>query len=383
MEGRDITIVDTTLRDGEQSPGVAFSVAEKVEIAKFLATMGVKEMEVGAPVMGGSEAEACKAIASSGLSSRVFAWNRAQIKDIEASLSCGVSSLFISCPVSDIHIEKRLGKTRRWVFDRFLETIPVAKKEGCYIACGLEDASRAVPSFLIEVCRFLEGLGVDRLRLCDTVGVLTPSKTFKLISEIKGHISIPIEMHAHNDFGLATANSLAGIEAGATFVDTTVLGIGERAGNASLEEVVMALEYLFHKRTGIYTARLREVSIYISSIIKRDIPISKPIVGENAFTHESGLHVDGVVKEPLCYEPFPPEDVGMKRRLIIGKHSNRRIIEDRLRCLGMAPEWIDVVEFLENVRSRASYIKIPLSDDELLSLWMEMLRRKKAIEIYR
>ncbi len=365
---RKVTILDTTLRDGEQSPGLAFTIEEKVEIAGLLASAGVREIEAGIPVMGGDEARACKEIADMGLPCRVFTWNRAQIKDIEASLSCGISSLFISCPVSDIHIEKKLGKTRGWVIERFSETIPFARREGCYTVCGLEDAVRADMAFLKEICTLVEELGASRIRLCDTVGLLTPLRTFRLISEVKSHLSIPVEFHGHNDLGMATANTISAFEAGAEVVDTTILGIGERAGNAPLEEVVMAFKYLLNTDTGIDISALRGLSLHLAQIINSEISPWKPIVGENAFVHESALHVEGVLKEPSSYEPFPPEEIGTERKFIIGKHSNRRILKERLRNLGVAPEAIDLSELIKEIRYRVAYRKISFPDDELLSL---------------
>ncbi len=315
--------VDTTLRDGEQAPGVAFSIDEKVEIAQALSAIGIEEIEAGTPVMGGEEAEAVKAVVGLGLPVRIFTWNRVIEKDIEASLLCGVKNLYISSPVSDIQIDKKLRKNRNWVKERFAKLIPALKKQGCYIACSLEDASRAEPSFLLEVCRLAEELGADRVRICDTVGILTPFRAFELISYIKRHIKTPVEIHTHNDFGMATANALAGIKGGAEYASVTVNGMGERAGNASLEEVVMALERLEGIRTGIDTKRLKQLSLLVARFAGRPIHPAKPIVGGMAFSHESGIHVDGVLKHPPSYEPFPPEEVGAKREIILGKHSGK------------------------------------------------------------
>lgn len=312
-----LTLVDTTLRDGEQSPGVAFTIKDKVKIASLLSSIGINEMEIGTPVMGGNEAQAVKEIIDLNLPSRMLTWNRVLEKDIEAALSCGAKALYISCPVSDIQIEKKLGKKREWVKERFLKLIPELKKEGLYVACGLEDASRADPCFVLEVSHLLEGLAVDRIRICDTVGILTPFKTFELIILIKENIKTPLEIHTHNDFGLATANALAGINGGAVYVSVTVNGIGERAGNASLEEVVMTLEKIEGIKTGINIRRLKELSLLVSRSSGRSIPLNKPIVGDLVFTHESGIHVDGVFKDPSNYEPFPPEEIGAKRRLVI------------------------------------------------------------------
>ncbi|MBI5328348.1 MAG: homoaconitate hydratase [Deltaproteobacteria bacterium] len=329
-----ITLVDTTLRDGEQAPGAAFTIGEKVEIAKALSAVGIKEIEAGTPVMGGDEAEAVKAVIgfvgapyAVAPTVKIFTWNRVLEKDIEASLSCGAENLYISCPVSDIQIQNKLRKTRDWVKERFTKIIPAIKKEGCYAACGLEDASRADVSFVLEVCRQLEELQADRIRICDTVGILTPFKTFELIAYIRRHVKIPVEIHTHNDFGMATANALAGIKGGAEYASVTVNGMGERAGNAALEEVVMTLEKLEGIKTGVNTKMLKQLSFLVSRFSGRPVAPDKPIVGDMAFNHESGIHVDGVLKEPSNYEPFFPEEAGNRRGFYIGKHTGQKTLE--------------------------------------------------------
>ncbi|MBI3584736.1 MAG: homocitrate synthase [Nitrospinae bacterium] len=374
MEYADtITLVDTTLRDGEQSPGIAFTVRDKVEIAGALSSIGIREIEVGTPIMGGDEAEAVKAIISLGLPARIFTWNRAVEKDIESSLSCGVKSLYVSCPVSDIQIEKKLGKTRRWVKERFLKVIPDIKKEGLYIACGLEDASRADPNFVLEVSYLLKELGVNRIRICDTVGILTPFKTFKLVQFLKERVNIPLEIHTHNDFGLATANTIAGIKGGAEYASVTVNGIGERAGNASLEEVAMILERLEGIKSGIIINRLKWISSLVSRLSGRAVPAAKPIVGDLVFSHESDLHVDGVIKDPVCYEPFPPEKVGAKRHLPIGKHSGVVAVIYKLKTMGIFLNKEDALILIPRIREIAEEKKRMLLDSELLMLYKESL----------
>lgn len=333
-------LVDTTLRDGEQAPGVAFTAGQKLEIAKALCSIGIREIEAGTPVMGGEEAEAISAIISEGLPARILTWNRVIEKDIEASLKCGARSLYISAPVSDIQIARKLGKTRDWVIDRFRHFVPALKREGCYVACGLEDASRADRAFLLDICVLLEGLSVNRIRVCDTVGVLSPFKTYDLVTSIKRPIGTPLEIHCHNDFGLATANTLAGITAGAEYASVTVNGIGERAGNASIEEVAMILERLEGIGTGIDTKGFKGLSQLVSTLSGRPVPLNKPIVGDMVFTHESGIHVNGVLKDPSTYEPFEPAFVGGKRKIAIGKHSGRKAL------LSLCPDIIHQPQFM-------------------------------------
>lgn len=379
MEYADtITLVDTTLRDGEQSPGIAFTVRDKLEIAGVLSSIGIREIEAGTPIMGGEEAEAVKAIVAIGLPCRIFSWNRAVEKDIEASLSCGVKSLYVSCPVSDIQIEKKLGKTRRWVKERFLRLIPNLKRDGIYIACGLEDASRADPNFLLEVSYLSMELGADRIRICDTVGILTPFKTLKFIQFLKERVNIPLEIHTHNDFGLATANAIAGITGGVGFASVTVNGIGERAGNASLEEVAMILERLERIKTGIMTERLKGISNLVSRLSRRAVPTDKPIVGDLIFSHESDLHVDGVVKDPVCYEPFSPEKVGAKRYLLIGKHSGATAVAHKLKTMGIFLNKDDALMLIPLIRKMAEEKKMSLLDSELLRLYEESFSKRGA-----
>ncbi len=370
---RSVEIVDTTLRDGEQSPGIAFTVKEKIEIAKTLSSIGIKEIEAGTPVMGLDEAEAVREIVSLKLPARILAWNRVLEKDIEASLSCGVKSLYISCPVSDLQIEKKLKKSRKWVEERFSRLIPEIKKGGYYVACGLEDASRAEPSFVAEICRLLEGFSVDRIRICDTVGILTPFKSFELIQFLRDKINTPLEIHTHNDFGLATANTVAGVKAGAGYASVTVNGIGERAGNASLEEVAMILEKLEGIKSGIIINRLKWVSSLVSRLSGRAVPDAKPIVGDLVFSHESDLHVDGVIKDPVCYEPFPPEKVGAKRHLPIGKHSGVGAVIYKLKTMGIFLNKDDALILIPRIREMAEEKKMTLLDSELLMLYKESL----------
>lgn len=304
----NIIIVDTTLRDGEQTAGVVFANREKVRIAKFLNELGVHQIEAGIPVMGGDEKKAIRAICRAGLKASIMGWNRPVIKDIEASLDCGVDAVAISISTSDIHIKHKLKATREWVLEQMVKATEFAKKEGMKISVNAEDASRSDLDFLIKFARAAKEAGADRLRYCDTVGIMEPFAIYETIKKIKEAVDIDIEMHTHNDFGMATANALAGIRAGASHVGVTVMGLGERAGNAALEEVVMALKYLYNIDLNFKTEMFVEVAEYVSRASGRELPAWKAIVGSNMFAHEAGIHADGVVKDPATYEAFQPEE---------------------------------------------------------------------------
>lgn len=371
MESRKIHLVDTTLRDGEQTAGVVFANREKIQIALMLDEIGVDEIEAGTPVMGGDEKETVAAIAKLGLNARVMAWNRAVISDIQESLRCGVDAVAISIATSDIHIKDKLRSTREEVLERMVKAVEYAKKEGVYVSANAEDASRSDEEFLIKFITEAKKAGADRIRYCDTVGVMTPLEIYKRISRIKKSVDIDIEMHTHNDFGMATANAIAGVNAGSTHVGVTVNGLGERAGNAALEEVVMSLKYLLNFDMGQKTQKLRELCEYVANASNRDVPSWKAIVGTSVFTHESGIHTDGAIKNPRTYEVFNPEDVGLSRCFVIGKHSGTAGIKKKLAEYNISIDDNSAKAILENVRKTSIELKRPLNDMELLNLYYE------------
>jgi len=363
-----IRICDTTLRDGEQAAGVAFSVEEKCRIARMLDEAGVHEIEAGTPVMGGDEFESVSRIAGMGLSARVIAWNRAVIDDIRVSIQAGATSVALSLPVSDIMITRKLGRDREWLLARLLDAVSYAKDKGLYVCVGAEDASRADMGFVMEYAGLAKSCGADRLRFADTIGVLDPFTTYASIRNLRQAVDIDVELHAHNDFGLATANAIAGTYAGAAFVSTTILGIGERAGNAPLEEAVMALKHVAGMDTGVNTGLLGRLCSYVGAVSGRGIPDGKPVVGGRIFTHESGIHVDGILKDPKIYEPYGPEEVGKKRAIALGKHSGRAALAHRLSKLGVEVGGDAAGVLLVRVKEMGARLKRPVSDRELLSL---------------
>ncbi|HAA38117.1 MAG TPA: homocitrate synthase [Firmicutes bacterium] len=376
LADKQVMLVDTTLRDGEQTAGVVFSNKEKVRIARMLDAIGVHQLEVGIPAMGGEEKEAIKAIVDLGLDASIMAWNRADINDVKQSLDCGTDALAISISTSDIHIKYKLQKTRDWVLDSMAKAVEFAKKHDKYVSVNAEDASRSDMDFLVQFANRAKEAGADRLRFCDTVGILEPFKTFELIKELHESTGMAIEMHTHNDFGMATANSLAGVKAGATLVGVTVNGLGERAGNAVLAEVAMALKYLFGIDVKVNPRDLRELSEYVALASGRELPVNIPIVGTNMFAHESGIHADGVIKNPATYEVFQPEEVGLQRQIVIGKHSGSAAILAKFKEYGINLTQQEAAELLPLVRSAAIDLKRTLFDKELIYVYEDYKNKK-------
>lgn len=373
--GKKVTIVDTTLRDGEQTAGVVFANEEKIVIAEMLSDLGVDQLEVGIPTMGGDEKAAIKEIVKRNLKSSIMAWNRAVISDIEQSIDCGVDAVAISISVSDIHIQHKLKTSREWVLENMVKSVEFAKKNGLYVSVNGEDASRADRDFLIEFINAAKQAGANRFRFCDTVGIMEPFKLRDDIKYIYDNTGFDIEMHTHNDFGMATANAVAGIKGGASHVGVTVNGLGERAGNAALEEVVMALMLVYgYKGESINTQMFREVSEYVSRASGRELPIWKAIVGTNMFAHESGIHADGAIKDPKNYEAFDPAIVGLERQIVIGKHSGRAAIINKFREYNMELTSDEAKGILELVRSTSVRLKRTLFDKEVVQLYKEYKR---------
>lgn len=330
---RRIEFWDETLRDGEQMPGVHFTPEEKLRIARLLDEVGVQIIDVGMPVVSKEEAKAVQAIAREGLKATILAAARAVKGDVDATIQAEVDevSIFIGC--SELHLQHKLKMSRQQVLDLVPELIHYAKEHGLRVSFVTEDTVRADIEYVVPLYTAAVEAGADRAIICDTVGVMTPAAMRWFITEVKGRIPpVQLGVHCHNDFGMGVANTLAALEAGAEVPHTTVNGIGERAGNTALEETVVALEALYGHTTGIKVDRLPELSALVEELSGIPIALTKPIVGYNAFRHESGIHTDGVLKNSLTYEPIQPEMVGRKRSFILGKHTGAAAVRDRLKA---------------------------------------------------
>lgn len=320
-------IIDTTLRDGEQTPGVAFSMDEKMAIARMLDQLGIDEVEAGTPAIGTDEQEAIKSIAGAGFSFVTSCWCRAKASDILQAAGLGTQSVNISLPASDIQINT-LGKTRTEILEDTRHAVKVARDHFPHITMGAQDSSRADQEFLNEFIHCALEAGAHRIRVSDTVGILDPFETFTLISELKQRFpGVIFEFHGHNDLGHGTSNAMAAIRGGADCVSATVNGLGERAGNSVLEEILANL-LMKQGNTRFHTAVIHSLSTLVASASCIDIPVHKPICGENAFRHESGIHTSAILKNPLSYQILEPSDFGAAPiSFSQGKHSGRAYLK--------------------------------------------------------
>lgn len=371
-----VYIDDTTLRDGEQTAGVVFANEEKINIARMLARLGVHQIEVGIPAMGGDEKETIRQIVALDLPTSILAWNRAVVSDVQHSVDCGVHAVAVSISASDIHIQHKLMKDRQWVLDSIKRSVAFAKSHGLYVSVNAEDSSRADPDFLVEFAAAAKEAGADRVRYCDTVGILEPFETYKRVKALKDAVDIDIEMHTHNDFGMGTANAIAGLKAGATYVNTTVNGLGERAGNASMEELVMTLQYAEDFNLGFNTALFRGLSEYVALASGRPLPAWKTIVGSGLFVYESEGRASGAVRDPTTYEVFFPGEVGLMRRFNVGKYSGASVVRQKLREYGHHPSEDAVLTLVPVLRARAIALKRSLFDTEVVEEYTALQERR-------
>jgi 2-isopropylmalate synthase len=384
MTTKYIRIFDTTLRDGEQTPGVSLTPEDKIEIALQLGKLGVDVIEAGFPSSSEGEKKVVKEIAKLGLDSEICALTRATKGDIDAALECDVDLIHVFIPTSPVQMKYAVNLTPEQVLASAVESIEYVKKHGVKCEFSPMDATRSEMPFLKEICKAAQDAGMDRLNVPDTVGIMIPKTTSKLIEELKTVVTVPISIHCHDDFGLAVANSLAAVEAGAEQVHVAVNGLGERAGNASLEEVAMALRVLYKYKTGINSRLLYSTSRLVASLTGIAVQANKALVGENAFAHESGIHTRGVTEKPLTFEPIDPALVGRTRKYVAGKLAGTRGIKAELEEVGIHPSEEQLKEIVQRVKELGDKGKM-VTDADLIALTSavmgEVMGQEKVVDL--
>ena len=379
----NVRIFDTTLRDGEQTPGVSLSPEKKLNIAKKLDELGVDAIETGFPVISNGERESVKMITSANLNAELCGLTRTNKKDIDAAIDCGLNYIHTFIATSDIHLEYKLKMTREQALEKAIEAVEYGKSRGIQVEFSAEDATRTDREFLKEVFSKVAKAGADRIDIPDTVGYSTPQYIAEITKDAVDATNLPISVHCHNDFGLAVANAISGIQAGAQCAHVTINGIGERAGNASLEEFVMALNSLQFEqkwKTNINTKLLYDTSRFVSKLVGISVQPNKAIVGENAFGHESGIHTHGVLNNPLTYEPISPETVGRTRWLQVGKHAGIHGMNAMLKEYGIEPNEDQTKQILDKVKDIGDQGK-QVTEVELLSIANELIGENKLKRI--
>ncbi|MCS3901377.1 (R)-citramalate synthase [Methanococcus voltae] len=378
---KKVVVFDTTLRDGEQTPSISITPSNKLEIAMELDKLGVNIIEAGSPITSKGEREAIKQIINQKLNAEICSFVRALPLDIDKALECNVDSVHIVIPTSEIHMKYKMKKSKEEIVESALNSIEYAKEHGLIVELSAEDATRSESDFLIELFKTAEEYKIDRACICDTVGILTPDKSSLLVKKIVENIKTPLSIHCHNDFGMATANTVAGINAGAKECHVTVNGLGERAGNAPIDEVVMTLDKLYGIKSDINHSQLSKTSRLISKLVKVPIPANKSIVGENAFSHEAGIHVDGLIKNTSTYEPILPEEVGNNRKIILGKHSGKSALKYKLSLMNIGLNNKEFNQVYDKVKAYGDLGKY-ISDIDLKTIISEIKGVNIAKKVY-
>ena len=379
-----VRIFDTTLRDGEQTPGASLAPEEKVEIARQLDVLGVDIIEAGTPTSSKGEKKAVTEIAKAGLNAEICALARTLREDINAAIECDVDTVHTFISTSDVQMKYALSMSREQVLSTAVESVEYIKDHGLICEFSPMDATRTDMGFLKKVCVAAQEAGADRINIPDTVGIMTPTVMRRFVEDIKTVVKVPISLHCHNDFGMAVANSLAGLEGGASQIHVTVNGLGERAGNAALEEVVIALHLLYNRKTGIKTEQIYRTSQLVSRLTGIAIQPNKAVVGENAFAHESGIHTRGVAVMPLTFEPIKPELVGRRRKLLAGKLAGTHGIRAELAEAGIHPTPEQLKEIVGRVKDLGDKGKI-VTDADLFAIVRtvmgEVVEEKKIVDL--
>lgn len=349
---KNVQIVDTTLRDGEQTPSVSFTVDDKFVLAHQLDKLGVDIIEAGFPISSKGEKDAVKKITGARLDSQICGLARVTRTDIDACIDCDVDIVHTFIPTSDIQIKHTIEKSREEVIQLAVEAVEYIKAHGVKCLFSAMDATRTNMKYLLDVYQIVEKASADTINVPDTVGVMTPSLMYRFIEEIHSTVNIPVDVHCHNDFGLAVANTLAAVEAGAQQVQVTINSLGERAGNADLAETVMSLHSIYGIKTNIRTRYLMETSRLVERLSGIYLPPNTPIIGDNAFSHESGIHTHGVLKLAETFEPgvMTPDMVGHKRRLVVGKHAGRHAVKSMLGEIELKPTDDQLDEIMQRIK---------------------------------
>lgn len=367
-----VRVVDTTCRDGEQMPGISFTGDEKLEIARRLEELGVEQLETFA-TYNDSDRKCAGRLKQQAGSMSIMGWNRMVKADIEDSIGQGVDAVSISTDTSDIALMHKLKITREQQIEKLVDCVEFAKAHGVYVCFNAGDATRTRVDDLVSFAAAGKEAGGDRFRMCDTIGILTPATSARLVSAVMSEVDIDLEFHAHNDFGLAVANALSACEAASAFegrriwISTTVNGLGERAGNVPLEVFVMNL----HSHYGVAKYRMEHVLPLCKHVEKASglgIPLNYPVVGGNMFTHKSGIHVDGILKNPSLYEAFDPGKIGAVRRFSLGKHSGKASIKHKLEVMGIPASPIMIERMRQEVNRVGELKKGDLTDEEFVSI---------------
>ena len=363
-EPNRIRILDSTLREGEQHPGVSFTNKQRIQIAWMLDYFGVDQIEIS-PIISDDHADATKTIIKQGLSADIVAHGRALTEDIDVSLKCDASWVAAYLGISDIHLKDKLRISRDEALNRAVKTVEYAKAHGLKIRFTVEDGCRADPQFLINVCKAIEEAGVDRISLPDTVGVLRPIGMYNFVKKVRSEVNVPLDAHVHNDIGFALANAFAACDAGADQIHTTIDGIGERTGIPSLAETAVALTYLYKSPNDFRLDMLVDLSRLIEQYTTIRPYDSKPIVGESAYKHKAGTHLAAILRNPAAYEPIPPRTVGQTRKAVFGELAGKTGAEYLMSILGLEKNVKNaksVANGLKNLRM-GDLIEIPLENN--------------------
>jgi 2-isopropylmalate synthase len=364
-EPKRIRILDSTLREGEQHPGVSFTVKQRIQIAWELDYFGVDQIEIS-PIISPDHAEATKTIIKQGLKADIVAHGRALNEDVDISRKCDASWVAAYLGISDVHLKDKLRISRDEALNRAVKTVEYAKSHGLKIRFTVEDGSRADPQFLIKVCKAIEEAGVDRISLPDTVGILRPIGMYNFVKRVRSEIKTPLDAHVHNDIGFALANAFAACDAGVDQIHTTIDGIGERTGIPSLAETAVTLTYLYKSPNDFRLDMLGDLSRLIEQYTKIKPYDSKPIVGSSAYKHKAGTHLAAVLKNPAAYEPIHPRWVGQRRRIVFGELAGKTGAEHLMAILGLeknANNAKSIAAGLKNLRM-GDLLEIPLEDSE-------------------